>query len=86
MRRVLHTIASGLLLIGLALWFFGGPNLGRSEWSREVRHESATGEVRVEQQQVFRPGLEFLGGMALVSLVLWGFAHRFPKEPARSDA
>ncbi|KAB2664169.1 MAG: hypothetical protein DVB31_10085 [Verrucomicrobia bacterium] len=78
MRRLFRPTAAAIAAVALALWFFGGPNLGRSEWYRDNPGDRpATGTV--ERQFVFRPGLDFLGASLAVAIVL-GWAGRKAAE------
>ena len=71
MRRLLRPAAAAVAAVGLALWFFGGPNTGRSEWYREVPSDRP-GTVAAERQFVFRPGLDFLGTtLAIAAVMAW---------------
>lgn len=58
-------------VVGLALWFFGGMNLGASQWTEEAQAAEAAHAIGQEQRQVFRPGIGFLAGTALVVVALW---------------
>ena len=80
MRRLLRPAAAAVAAVGLALWFFGGPNTGRSEWFREVPSDRQ-GTVATERQFVFRPGLDFPGyALATAALLAWS-----GRGPARRD-
>ncbi len=62
MRTSLRVLAIGVALVSLALWFFGGPNLGWTK-TRVIRIEKdpvTDIEGRFEEKR-FVPGVDFLG-------------------------
>ncbi len=72
MRRFLQAMSLLCAVVGVALWFFGGMNLGASQWSEDALSAEPTHAIGQERRQVFRPGIGFLVGTAGLALGLWG--------------
>ena len=84
MRTGFRLAALGVLTVTLALWFFGGPNLGWTKTSVAVPFkDDITGIDAVRWEQRFLPGLDFLAGGLVTSAVLLAisFAGRKPSLP-----
>ncbi|MSU34340.1 MAG: hypothetical protein EXS36_04385 [Pedosphaera sp.] len=79
MKLGLRLIAGMLLVVGVALWFFGGLNCG---WTKTYEEDPTTDAVTnltySERRYVFRPGLEFLGATALAAGLLAALSCMFP--------
>lgn len=76
MRRILRVLALVILMVGPALWFFGGMNTGPSQWTEDAataEHAPGTGAGR---RAVFRPGLSFLAASVAASLGLMAIASK----------
>jgi len=76
MRRLLQISSMGCVLLGLALWFFGGMNTGASRWTEDAQSADAAHAIGQETRHVFSPGTGFLvatfglgAALAAVSLV-----------------
>lgn len=75
MRRTLRILALAILVVGPALWFFGGMNTGASQWTEDAATaEHAPGTVS-ERRAVFRPGMSFLAASVVASLALLVASH-----------
>lgn len=71
MQRVFRSLSLAVAVVGGGLWFFGGMNTGPSQWMEDgAVMEHALG-VATKSRAVFRPGLSFLGGSVVASLVLF---------------
>ena len=81
MRTILRLSALAVALVGLALWFFGGPNLG---WTRttDVREEldPVTGLVGRFPEARFVPGVDFLAASLGLAGALAGGSFFFRKK------
>jgi len=73
MRTLLRIIAVAVGLVTLALWFFGGPNLG---WTKPtvdgIEKDPVTGLEGRFPEKRFVPGVDFLAGGILASALLAG--------------
>lgn len=71
MKTATRLAALFISLITVALWFFGGPNLGTTKITEAVRAvDSATGSENVSHETRFLPGIDFLAaGLALAAIV-----------------
>lgn len=71
MRMALRLAAAATAFVGLVIWLFGGPNLGRSRTFlvRETANP-LTGALEEVVERTFLPGVDFLAGVGVVSLVL----------------
>jgi len=67
------------VVVGVALWFFGGMNLGASQWSEDAHLAEPAHAIGQERRQVFRPGIGFLAGTVLLGVGLWA-ASRFAQR------
>ena len=68
MSTALRIAGLFLAVVTVALWFFGGFNLGRTQWTVPVEHPGEDGRPRVVHEARFLPGSDFLA----VGLVLSG--------------
>jgi hypothetical protein len=85
MRTALRLSALAVAVVCLALWFFGGMNRGWTKTSVAVEHIDPVTEQRgVVWERRFLPGVEFLAGGALLSVLLWAcsFLARKSDPPA----
>lgn len=75
------------MVVTLALWFFGGPNLGWTKTSVAVPYtDEITGIEAVRWEKRFLPGLDFLAGGLGISGILFGASFAFHKKcPVRTD-
>jgi hypothetical protein len=61
MRLKLRVLACVLAFVSTAVWFFGGPNLGRTRTSETfIRVDSATGAERPETEPRLAIGVDLL--------------------------
>lgn len=74
MQRLLRTASILSLVLGGALWFFGGMNTGPSQWTEEAHAADEAHAVASERRNVFRPGPGILAGAAALAIGLWGAA------------
>lgn len=88
MRTALRLIALCLLLVTLALWFFGGMNPGRTQNVVAVSHRDAvTGQEHIVREHRFLPGWDFLLLASVLAGGLFGFSFFVPgREPAQAAA
>ena len=72
MRLGLRLTALAVALVVVALWFFGGPNMGWTKTSQQVeRLDPVTELTYYEWEQRFLPGLDFLAaGLGAAGLLL----------------
>lgn len=77
MRRFLQATSLLCAVVGAALWFFGGMNLGTSQWSEDAQSADPAHAIGQERRQVFRPGIGFLYGTAGLAVGLWGASRLF---------
>ena len=72
-KRVLRMVALVLLVGGLATWVATGANRGWTKTSVPVqRTDEVTGLTVDDYQKRFVPGVDFLGAVALGSVLLAG--------------
>lgn len=72
-KRVLRIVSLLLLVGSLAVWVGTGSNRGWTKTSVPVqRTDEVTGITVDDYQKRFVPGVDFLGGVALVAIVLAG--------------
>jgi hypothetical protein len=87
MRTKLRWAALVLALVVLALWFFGGPNLG---WTKNsVAHAEKDPVTELESTVYVKrwvPGIDFLGGGLAVAVVLAGSSFFFGKKKQAGGA
>ena len=71
-------------LITVALWFFGGPNLGTTKITEAVRAvDSATGSETVSHETRFLPGIDFLAVGLVLAILVWAAGRLIrPTQPA----
>lgn len=71
MRTKLRVAALLLALIVIAVWFFGGPNLGWTKDSVPHKEKDPVTELEVDRyEKRFVPGIDFLGaGLAAAGLM-----------------
>lgn len=72
MQRVFRSLSLAVAIVGGGLWFFGGMNTGPSQWTEDATVAEHAPGTAAERRAVFRPGLSFLGGSVVASLVLFG--------------
>ena len=66
MNTFLRVAALFIAVVTIALWFFGGFNLGRTRLFVPVEHPGEDGRPRVIHESRFLPGLDFLAtGLAV---------------------
>lgn len=72
MRTALRLTALAVVVVGLAFWFFGGPNLGWTKTRVAVTRQDPVTEMEyIEWQRNFVPGVDFLAGCAGAAGVLF---------------
>lgn len=82
MKIATRIAALFIALITLALWFFGGPNLGRTKMSEVVRAvDPTTGTETVSHEVRFLPGLDFLAIGLVMALFVWAAGRLFRQQP-----
>lgn len=81
MRLLLRCAAAMVLLLGIALWFFGGMNMGPSQWTEDSNATSPEHRVAEERRHVFRPGLSFLIGAAGIAAMFISASLALPRRP-----
>lgn len=79
MHGVLRLASLGVMTLGLALWFFGGMNLGRTRTEARPATPDTPAGVSASGTD-FRPGLDFLAVCGGVTVGLW-LASRRPTVP-----
>ena len=82
MRLIVRLFALGLAVVVLALWFFGGPNLGwtKNKVGRPLKDE-VTGIETVVYEDRWVPGVDFLAGGLLAAGMVAGGSYFF--RPAK---
>jgi len=81
MRTTLRLGALAIVLLSLALWFFGGPNLGWTKTSVPiVKTDPITQQTYPEWEKRFVPGVDFLGVSFLLAGLLAGSAMLFRRK------
>lgn len=81
MQGALRLAALGVMTLGLALWFFGGMNLGRTRTeARQPTPDTPAGAAASGAD--FRPGVDFLGICGGLTLGLWLASRRPATRPA----
>ena len=72
-------------LVTVALWFFGGPNLGTTRIQEVVRAvDDATGNETVRHETRFLPGLVFLAAGLVLAAVVWAAGRWMRPSPSAS--
>lgn len=70
-----------MLALGVAFWFFGGPNRGWTKTSVRVEQlEEVTGLKKVTWEKRFVPGVDFLGATLLLAGACGGASFFFRKK------
>ena len=83
MRTTLRLSALAVALLSLALWFFGGPNLGWTKTSVDrIETDPVTGLEGHFPEKRFVPGVDFLACGFLVGGVLAGGSFLFRRKSA----
>jgi hypothetical protein len=78
MRRVLRLSGLAVALVAVALWFFGGPNLGWTKTTVDrIEKDPVTGLEGRFPEKRFVPGIDFLGAACLVAGLLGGSSFFF---------
>lgn len=78
MRKVLRIFAIILVLAAAACWLATGANLGWTKTSVPLKTvDEVTGLDRIEWQQKFVPGIDFLGATLVAAVVLAGASFAF---------
>jgi hypothetical protein len=82
MRTILRVAALLVAVVVLALWFFGGPNLGWTKNSvpHKVRDPVTDIEVDVYEKR-WVPGIDFLGAGLVAAGLLAGASFLFRRRP-----
>ena len=81
MRTGLRLASLGVAIITLALWFFGGPNLGWTKTRVAVPvKDEVTGLDGARWENHFLPGVDFLAGGLAVTVALWGGSFIFRQK------
>jgi hypothetical protein len=81
MRTILRLAALAVALLGLVLWFFGGPNLGWTKTSVDrIEPDPVTGLEGHFSEKRFVPGVDFLGASFLGAGLLAGTSFCFRKK------
>lgn len=84
MRRSLQAVSLLCAVVGGALWFFGGMNLGTSKWSEDAHLAEPAHAIGQEPRRVFRPGIGFLAGTAGLAAGLWIASCRVRRGDSRT--
>jgi hypothetical protein len=83
---VLRLSALFVVVVTLALWFFGGMNRGWTKTSVAVEHyEEVTERKYVKWEKRFLPGIEFLAGGLLAGALCFGASFAFKPAAASSN-
>ena len=90
MRTILRLAALFVTVVTLVLWLFGGPNMGFTKTSRQVKTiDPVTQQEIINWEKCFLPGVEFLGGGLLAGVFLFGasflFGRKFSSPVAPKD-
>jgi hypothetical protein len=81
MRTILRLGALALVLVSLALWFFGGPNMGWTKTSVDrIEKDAVTGLEGHFPEKRFVPGVDFLGASFVAAGFLVGISFLFRKR------
>ena len=81
MRTGTRLLALAVLVVCLALWFFGGMNRGWTKTSVELMRIDEVTELSYSvREQRFLPGLDFLAAGGLAAALLWGSSFLFRKK------
>jgi hypothetical protein len=87
MRTILRLSALTVVVLSLALWFFGGPNLGRTKGAVSVaREDPVTGQRVQVRERRFLPGVDFLGISLAAAALLFGGSWAFRGRPSGAPA
>jgi hypothetical protein len=72
-RAKLRLVALAVASVGVVFWFFGGPHFGWTKTTVEIWKVDPVTEIKFpEFEKRFVPGMDFLGGVLIVSGLLWG--------------
>lgn len=81
MRTGLRVASLFLALVTLALWLFGGPNIGWTKTSVMVKAvDPVTDQEIVNWEKRFLPGVDFLAGGLVGAGILCGVSFVFRKK------
>jgi len=81
MRTALRLVALAVLVVGAAVWFFGGPNTGWTKTSVPKKQiEEATGLEQTLWEKRFVPGVDFLAEAAALAGICYGASFFFRKK------
>ncbi len=81
MRKLVRMIAMAVGLVTLALWFFGGPNLGWTKTTVDrIETDAVTGLEGRFHERRFVPGVDVLAGGFLAAGLLTGASFFFRKK------
>lgn len=70
-----------MALLGVAFWFFGGPNWGWTKTQTPLAKVDPVTEIEyVEWQANFVPGVDFLGAALLCAAVVYAGSWLFRKR------
>ena len=75
MRTGLRLAALFIALVTLVLWLFGGPNMGWTRMSDEVKvNDAMTGRETLDNETRFLPGLDFLAYGLIGASIAWSMS------------
>jgi len=73
LKKSLRLASFFVALVTLVVWLFGGPNLGWTKTSEMVKsRDEVTDQEIITWEKRFLPGVDFLAGGLLASVVLVG--------------
>lgn len=85
MRTASRLAALFVVLVTVALWFFGGPNFGPTRLTETVRTmDSTSGTESISHEVRFLPGLDFLAIGLVLAMLIWVTGRLFRPEPSGS--
>lgn len=85
MNTSLRVCALFVALVTVALWFFGGFNLGRTRVFVPVEHPAANNTSIVVEEPRFLPGLDFVGAGLGTSFLLLLIARRVGRSTRSAE-
>ncbi len=84
-RTATRLTALFISLVTVALWFFGGPNLGTTRINEVVRAvDTATGNETVSHETRFLPGIDFLAIGLILAAIVWASGRLMRPSPSAS--
>ncbi len=85
MKTATRIAALFISVITVALWFFGGPNLGATKINEVVRAvDAATGNETVSHETRFLPGIDFLAIGLILAVAVWASGRLVRPSPSAS--